>query len=486
MCSRPSAAAAPVADAAAADSRPVTLPVQNAAARRILLIAPHGSYRTAPFLAAAQALGIEVLIASEAKHSLVSAYAQGLHLDLNDPPSALQSILREAQRRPFAAILGSDDASTELASLAAAELKLPHNPASAVRLARRKDLARVRLAQAGVPVPRHWRLDLTRPLLAQTGDIRFPCVLKPVALSASRGVIRADNHAELEQAAARIQVLLAQEKLSTAEERETILVEEFIPGFEVAVEGLLTNGQLEILTIFDKPDPLDGPFFEETYYITPSRLDAPSQRAMRETISAACTAYGLREGPIHAECRINDQGVWILEVAARTIGGLCGRLLRFGTGFSLEELVLRHALGESPELNRQAASGPDLMVGRASEAGRASVSDRGPRTRVPGVPPITSPIGETGGAGVLMIPIPKAGILRRVEGVLAAQKVPHIEEVVINVREGHELVPLPEGSSYLGFIFARAANAAQAEAALREAHGCLRVVVMPLWTGVSL
>ncbi|MDP2706482.1 MAG: ATP-grasp domain-containing protein, partial [Burkholderiales bacterium] len=170
-----------------------------------------------------------------------------------------------------------------------------------------------------------------------------------------------------------------------------------------------------------------------------------TQQALRETISSACTAYGLREGPIHAECRVNEQGVWILEVAARTIGGLCGRLLRFGTGTSLEELVLLHALGERPELN-----------------------------------------SEAGGAGVLMIPTPQAGILRRVEGVLAAGKVPYIEEVVINVREGYELVPLPEGSSYLGFIFARAPSAAQAEAALRAAHACLRVVVMPLWKGVSV
>ncbi len=418
---------------------------QNAALRRILLIAPHGSYRTAPFLAAAKARGIDVLIASEAKHSLVSAYAQGLHLNLDDPQASLQTILCEARRRPFAAVLGCDDASTELAALAAGELGLPHNPTTAVRLARRKDLARAQLAKAGVPVPRHWRLDLRRPLATQIEDVRFPCVLKPVALSASRGVIRANNVAEFTHAAVRIQVLLARAGLHDAEERETILVEEFIPGFEVAVEGLLTHGQLEILTIFDKPDPLDGPYFEETYYITPSRLDAPTQQTLLETISAACAAYGLREGPIHAECRINEQGVWILEVAARTIGGLCGRLLRFGTGSSLEELVLLHALGERPALNK-----------------------------------------EAGGAGVLMIPIPQAGILRRVEGISAAEKVPYIEEVVIDVREGYELVPLPEGASYLGFIFARAPSAAQAEAALRAAHACLQVVVMPLWKGNSV
>lgn len=413
--------------------------------RRILLIAPHGSYRTAAFLVAAETRGIEVVIASEAKHSLVSAYVQGLHIDLSDAQASLQTILRAAQHQPFAAILGSDDASTELAALAASELGLAHNPVASVRFARRKDLARAHLAKAGVPVPLHWRLDLKRVLAPQIENIRFPCVLKPIALSASRGVIRADNVDDLTRAAARIRVLLANADLHDSREREIILVEEFIPGFEVAVEGLLTQGQLEILTIFDKPDPLNGPYFEETYYITPSRLDSSTQQSLRETISAACKAYGLREGPIHAECRINEQGVWILEVAARTIGGLCGRLLRFGTGFGLEELVLMHALGERPPLQ-----------------------------------------SEMGGAGVLMIPIPHAGILRRVEGVLAAEKLPYIEEVVIHVREGYELVPLPEGSSYLGFIFARAPSAAQAEAALRAAHDCLRVVVMPLWKGVSV
>ncbi|MBI3545898.1 MAG: ATP-grasp domain-containing protein [Gammaproteobacteria bacterium] len=375
----------------------------------------------------------------------MSAYAQGLHIDLNDLPASLQTILRAAQQQAFAAVLGSDDASTELAALAASQLGLAHNPSAAVHLARRKDLARARLAQAGVPVPRHWQLDLTRALASQIENILFPCVLKPIALSASRGVIRADNIDELTHAAARIQVLLANAGLRDAEERETILVEEFISGFEVAVEGLLTHGDLEILTIFDKPDPLNGPYFEETYYITPSRLNTSTQQLLRKTIADACSAYGLREGPIHAECRINEQGVWILEVAARTIGGLCGRLLRFGTGSSLEELVLLHALGERPALQ-----------------------------------------SETGGAGVLMIPIPQAGILRRVEGVLAAEKIPYIEEVVIHVREGYELVPLPEGSSYLGFIFAHAPSAAQAEAALRAAHACLQVVAMPLWKGVSL
>ena len=407
---------------------------------RVLLVAPRDSYRTAPYIAAARKQGIDLLIASEGKHSLSGLDAPGVQINLHDIPASLRTILAAAEAQPFAGVIGTDDASTELAVRASMRLLLPHNPPHSVRLARRKDLAREHLARSGIPVPRHWKINLAVPLAPQLTDIIFPCVAKPVALSASRGVIRADDHVQLENAITRIAGMLTD--VTEREERETLLIEEFIPGSEVAVEGLLSDGRLEILTIFDKPDPLDGPYFEETYYTTPSGLTPDVQRQIAACVSEACTVYGLREGPVHAECRINKAGVWILEVAARTIGGLCGRLLRFGTGYGLEELVLQHALGN-----------------------------------------YTGTVSQTGGAGVLMIPVPQAGLLRRVEGVLAAQRVQYIEEVVIDVREGYELVPLPEGASYLGFIFARAPSAAEAEAALREAHACLRVVVAPLWKG---
>jgi len=407
---------------------------------RVLLVAPRDSYRTAPYIAAARKLGVDLLIASEGKYALSGQGAPGVQVNLRDLPASLQTILAAAQEQPFTGVIGTDDASSELAVQAGMRLQLPHNPLSSVRLARRKDLARDHLARAGVPVPRHWKIDLTAALAAQLTDVTFPCVAKPVALSASRGVIRANDRVQLEQAIGRIAAMLIE--VTEREERETLLIEEFIPGNEVAVEGLLSDGRLDILAIFDKPDPLDGPYFEETYYTTPSRLAPDLQAQIAARVAEACAAYGLCEGPIHAECRVNHAGVWILEVAARTIGGLCGRLLRFGTGYGLEELVLMHSLGRRPDTRR-----------------------------------------ETGGAGVLMIPISQAGILRRVEGMLAAQQISYIEEVVIDVREGYELVPLPEGSSYLGFIFARAPSAAEAEAALRAAHACLRVVVAPLWKG---
>ena len=410
---------------------------------RVLVIAPHSSYRTVPFVEAAHRLGVEILIASEGKHSLVSACARGLHIRLAETQAALDLILEEARARPFAGIIGTDDATTELAALAACRLELPHNRPDAVRIARRKDLARARLCEAGVPVPFHLCIALDRPLAPQLARVRFPCVLKPVALAASRGVIRADDPAQLDWACARIARILASAEHLGDAERKLLLVEDFIPGFELAVEGMLNGGALDMLAVFDKPDPLDGPFFEETYYVTPSRLPIRTQEEIRRRVGDACAAYGLEEGPVHAECRINGAGVWILEVAARTIGGLCGRLLRFGTGYGLEELVLAHATGR----------------------------------------PLAPERGE-GAAGVLMIPIPQAGILRRVEGLSAARDIPYIEEVNIQVREGYELVPLPEGASYLGFIFARAPTPEQAETALRAAHACLNVVVAPMWKAV--
>jgi len=408
---------------------------------RVLVVAPHGSYRTAPFVAAAQCVNAEAFIVSHGKYALTGASAQGLHVDFEQLDAALAAILHEHRQRPFHAVLGTDDATTELAARVAQAIGLPHNDPAAARISRRKDLARERLRAAGVPAPRSRRIDLNQPLEPQAAAVRYPCVIKPLALSASRGVIRADNEAEFVRACRRSSALVREAEIE--DERSTLLAEDFIPGVEVAVEGLLTHGTLQLLAIFDKPDPLDGPFFEETYYITPSRLNPEVQQDIQHCVQAACAAYGLREGPIHAECRVNASGAWILEVASRTIGGLCGRLLRFGTGYSLEEIVIAHALGQ--------------------------------------------PIDTTsdGAGGVLMIPVSHGGILRRVEGVLAAQNVKFVEEVAIQMREGYEVVPWPEGSSYLGFIFARAPSPQQAESALRAAHACLNIVTAPVWHGVD-
>lgn len=410
--------------------------------KRLLLVAPHGSYRTAPFIEVAKAHNIDLLIASEGKYSLVDAYADGLHVDLKHSQKALDIICRVAHSKPFDGVIATDDSTTELTSMVAKQLHLPYNQPDAVHFTRRKDLARERLAAANIQVPRFQTIDLDKSLDPQFKEVIYPCVVKPLAMSASRGVIRADDQQQLYQAVQRIEKILTEDQDSYVSRR--LLVEGFIPGFEIAMEGMLNDGELQILAVFDKPDPLDGPYFEETYYVTPTRLSSAVQRNLRETVFNACRAFGLHHGPIHAECRVNSEGIWILEVAARTIGGLCSRLFQFGVGSSLEELVLYQAIGK----------------------------------------PIKAVICEEA-LGVLMIPIPKRGVLRRVEGLSAAGNIRYIEEVIIQIREGYELVPLPEGSSYLGFIFCRAPDTAVAEKALRLAHQQLNIVVGPMWKGVA-
>jgi biotin carboxylase len=408
------------------------------AASRLLLITPPNSYRTTSYLEVARRRDIPVLVASRGEYSLVGALAAGLHIDLDDPAS-LEALLQANREQPFRAIVATDDATVELGSRVAQALNLPHNPPQAARYSRRKDLARRVLSAAGVPVPDFRVIDLSRSLPVQLEGLEFPCVVKPVSLSGSRGVIRADNREQVLRACARVQGILTAGSNRVSFATTHVLIEAYVPGAEVALEGILQDGRLEVLAIFDKPDPLAGPYFEETYYITPSRHDRRIRSRIMQRVAEACRGLGLREGPVHAEVRIRDGDAVILEVASRTIGGDCARLLHFGTGQGLEDLVISHAMGDPLPLQRQ-----------------------------------------EGGAGVLMIPIARRGILRRIEGILQARAVPHIEEIVISIREGYELVPLPEGASYLGFMFARAPTPALAESALRAAHAKLNVVVAPV------
>ena len=405
---------------------------------RLLLLASPTSYRVGAYRDAAKSIDIDLLVGSEGECSLVSQSADGISLPLGDPDGTIKKILKEASRQPFDGVVAADDATVEITSRVAAALGLAHNPLEAARVSRRKDLGRKNLYEAGLPVPQFLKVDLTRELLTQIDAVTFPCVVKPLSLSASRGVIRANNQEELAGAVGRLRDILS--NLDVEQERRFILVEDYIPGTEIAVEGLLRDGVLEVLAIFDKPDVLEGPFFEETYYVTPSRHSPSIQERIGKTIALACQAYGLTEGPIHAEARLWENQVWVLEIAARTIGGDCARLLQFGTGYSLEALVLSSAAGRPLKFET---------------------------------------VGEA--AGVMMLPILESGCLRRVEGVLEARRTAYIEDVVIAVREGYELVPLPEGSSYLGFLFARGPDPELVEAALRKAYSKLDVVVSPIW-----
>ncbi len=396
----------------------------------------------APYLAAAGRMGLDVLIASRGEHSLVSEVHAGLHVDLDDPQTALSDILHSARHLPFTGILGSDDSTVELAAMAAQQLGLPHNPPQAARLSRRKDLARAHLALAGCPVPLHCLVDLDQPLPAQMAGLPWPCVIKPLNLSASRGVIRANDAAEFITACQRIKPIIAEANDSF--EAGHVLVEDYIDGIEVAYEGYLHEGKLHTITIFDKPDELCGPFFAETYYITPTRLPAEQVTKVSEIVQQACEAYGVKTGPVHAECRLRGNEIYLIEMAARTIGGLCSDILEYGLDCSLEEIVLNQTTGQS------------LLL------------------------PTENTFSETA-AGVMMIPVPKQGILKRIEGLLEAGKIEFIEDINIQLRDGYELTPLPEGNNYLGFIFAKAPVFEQVEQALRAAYACLNIVVAPLW-----
>jgi formate-dependent phosphoribosylglycinamide formyltransferase (GAR transformylase) len=409
---------------------------------RLLLLMTTTTYRAHAFLGAAGRLGIPVVVGSERAQALAAVNPAGhLALDFTAPEAASRSIVEFAKAYPIGGVVAADDDGVMLAAMASAALGLPHNPVAAVAAARNKYRMRQILAEAGLRSPRFWRFPIDRDPAQMARQVEYPCVVKPLALSASRGVIRADDPAQFVAAFQRLVAILQQPDIALSSRRaaQAILVERFIPGPEVALEGLLTDGTLRVLALFDKPDPLNGPFFEETIYVTPSRLASAVQDEIATYTAAVASALGLRHGPVHAELRLNAQGPWLLEIAPRSIGGLCSHTLRFGDGMSLEELLLGHALGLNVEASAR----------------------------------------EPSSAGVMMIPIPQAGILRQVKGQAEARQVPAIEDIKLTIPIGQEVVPLPEGSRYLGFIFARNLTPTGVESALREAHRRLTFVITP-------
>jgi biotin carboxylase len=388
----------------------------------VLLVLPSATYRAPDFLDAAARLGADVVVGSEHRQALSESMGdRAITLSLAQPQLAADQIERLAQRSPLDAIVAVDDGGTRAAALASERLGLRANKPAAVARARDKAAMREAFAAAGVPQP-DWRLSS-----GDTGAVGFPCVLKPLTRSGSQGVIRADTPEEAQAAAERIRSILD-------DPQAELLVESFVPGEEVAVEALLTDGQLEVLAVFDKPDPLDGPYFEETIYVTPSRKPEAVLREVEAAAAKAAAALGLTDGPVHAEMRVGTE-ITVLELAARSIGGLCSRSLRFGLGVSLEEVILRHALGLPPgHLRRE-----DLA------------------------------------SGVMMLPIPRAGILKGVRGQDDARAVEGIAGLEISVARGKAVVPLPEGDRYLGFLFAKADTPERVEQALRDAHARLDV-----------
>lgn len=409
---------------------------------RTVLIVPTETYRADAFVEAASALDIEVVVATEHSPPLATEMEGRLvTIDFDQPEDSAQRIAALADLSPIHAVVGVDDRGVLTAAHAGELLGLAHNPPDAVAATRNKIDMRSVLASWDIPQPEFAVAGQDADVARLAEDVGLPCVIKPVSLSAGTGVIRVDTAQEAPCVAERVRRILTNHDRSAD---EPLLVERFVDGAEVSVEGLLRNGRLQVLAVFDKPDPLDGPYFEETIYITPSRLPETQQAAIAATTDAACRALGLREGPIHAELRVaptnSDTGirVWVVEVAARSIGGLCSRVLRFGVGISLEELILRHATGLD-----------------------------------------TSDITRTrGAAGVMMMPIPRSGILRGVDRTEAAALVEGICGVEITATTGRWIDALPEGGRYLGFLFAHADTPAQVENALRSAHAELEISIV--------
>lgn len=408
---------------------------------RIILLVGNLTYRGDAFVEAAEGLGLEVIKGLDLPRPLAEYWQATLPLDFKLPDKAVKDLVAFAGAQPVRAILCIDDSAQVIAARACQALGLAYNSPDAALAAKNKYVMRQRLAEAGVRSPRFRLFHTDDDARDIASRVEYPCVVKPTLLSASQGVVRANDPDEFVSAFACTRaIVLATSGAPGTARRGEILVEDYIDGVEVALEAILAEGRLTPLALFDKPDPLVGPYFEETIYVTPSRLPPTTQADIFATTARACAALGLREGPVHAELRINDAGAWIVEVAGRSIGGLCSRILRFGAeGISLEEVIVR-----------QAARLGDLPTERERRAG-----------------------------GVMMIPIPTAGILKRVHGVAEAQAVPGIEAVDISMPLNHPVIPLPEGASYLGFIFARGATPEDVEVALREAHRQLRFDIVP-------
>lgn len=410
---------------------------------RVLIVATTTGYQIRSFGEAAEKLGVRLVFASDRCDQLDDPWwDQAIPIRFHDELGSVQAIVDRFGEHPPDGVIAVGDRPVTIAARVNEAFGLPGNPSSAALASRNKLESRRALQAGGLAVPAFRSISLADDPREISLTLSYPVVVKPLAMSGSRGVIRVNSSCEFLLAFERLRALLAQPDVRV--ERDTahgmFLVESFIPGREFAVEGVLTGGALRLFALFDKPDPLNGPFFEETIYLTPSRESARVQEAIVAAVAAGASAVGLHHGPLHAECRVNDEGVHLLEVAARPIGGLCSKTLRFvspGGEASLEEVLLRHALRQD----------------------------------------VTAFTRERVASGVMMIPIPHRGVYKGVHGEREAGSVPDVTDVQITVKQDAMLVPLPEGKSYLGFIFARATTPLAVEQALRAAHAKLRFVI---------
>ncbi len=418
--------------------------------RRVLLLATTTGYQTRMFAEAAASLGIEVVYATDRCDQLADPWRDGaIPVRFHEERRSVDAVLKALDARPVSGVLVVGDRPGVMAADITRQLGLPGHSPEAAGIARDKRLSRERLKTAGLLVPDYFAVPTTIDPSTLLSKVTFPAVVKPTVLSASRGVIRADDALSFVTAFGRVQRLLASNDIKELRDpgSDVIQIESYIPGAEYALEGILEHGVFHTLAIFDKPDPLEGPFFEESIYVTPSRVNVGTERQIKDVVERAAKALGLHHGPLHAECRVNSRGVYVLEVAARPIGGLCARALRFvkpgEPSIGLEQLLLRHAVGE----------------------------------------PVGEWLRESEASAVMMIPIPRSGLFRGAAGVDEAKAVAGVDEVLITAKADQHLLALPEGSSYLGFIFAHAPTPDGAEQAVRNAHACLRLTIDP-WLDV--
>lgn len=402
---------------------------------RLLLLIPTSSYRVSDFMAAAARLNIDVAVGSNRRQALEHlSNGHSTTIDFSDLDKGVEQIRDYHARYPLQGILSVDDVTGILAATAAKALDLPHNQPMAIARTGNKHLLRQCLTDAGLPQPEFRLFSTDASIDDAARSVSYPCVLKPLNLSASRGVIRANTIAEFRDAFQRIiGILETPDSDGRVSKTTEVLVEDYWAGDEIALEGLMIGGELNCLAVFDKPDPLDGPYFEETIYVTPSRLPDTTQAAILNATATALTAIGLREGPVHAELRLGEHGPWVVEAASRSIGGLCARTLEFGTGVRLEDIILQHAAGRSIE-----------TMTRDSQA-----------------------------SGVMMIPVPSKGVLSGISGLEDARHISGVSDVTITIPIGHEVLPLPESTQYLGFIFAKGDQPGMVENILRMAHETL-------------
>ena len=428
-------------------SRESLSPAANNTAKRLLLFTAKLGYQTRSFEDAARKLGVQLVYVTDRCHQLKDPWGdQAIPVHFESPEEAAYTVMEKLRGQDVAGVLALGDRPAAAAAYVARGLGIAYNHPASVEACRNKLRMREVFRDAGLRVPWFRGFPVTPiPEPALVG-ISFPCVLKPISLSASQGVMRANNRKEFLAAGERLRRLLESAEIRATREPnlDQMIAEGYIPGGEVAVEGLLTEGTLRILAIFDKPDPLEGPYFEETIYVTPSRLPEATQTEIEKCARDATRALGLTHGPIHAEFRISDDSVWPIEVAARPIGGLCARALWFRTSdtkaeIGLEELLLGHAL------------------------------------KMPG----SDPQREVQASGVMMIPVPHSGILESISGVEAARATHRITELIITARLHDYIAAWPEGSSYLGFLFAKGSTAEEVEQAIREAHKKLRFSITP-------